>query len=142
MYPWVTHTFNPIRGRCPHECVYCYYQANKRYEKSVGPLRLGKKALTTSLGDCRTIFVGSSTDMWAKAVPDEWIDAVLHHCCRYPDNVYVFQSKNPDRFKVASAYLHELWLAGMIERCGRVSTTYPPNNKKAWLYRAPGEPNA
>jgi len=110
MYPWVTHTFNPIRGRCPHACVYCYYQANKRYEKSVGPLRLVQKELKEDLGRpwgqrCvpliteKTIFVGSSTDMWAQGVPDEWIDAVLDHCNRYPDNTYVFQSKNPERFR-------------------------------------------
>jgi hypothetical protein len=108
MYPWVTHTWNPIRGRCPHECVYCYYQANARYEKSVGPLRLSPTCLMEPLKrGCRkatvmvplTIFVGSSTDMWAQAVPDSWIEAVLEHCNRYPDNTYVFQTKNPARFR-------------------------------------------
>lgn len=24
MYPWVTYTWNPIKGKCPHECRYCY----------------------------------------------------------------------------------------------------------------------
>ncbi len=47
----------------------------------------------------RTIFVGSSTDMWAQAVPQAWIEAVLEQCNRYPGNTYVFQTKNPVRFK-------------------------------------------
>jgi hypothetical protein len=88
--------------------VYCYYQANKRYEKSVGPLRLVKKELEEVLDrpwKCpdgsiikeKIIFMGSSTDMWT--APDYWIDAALAHCNRYPENTYVFQSKNPARFK-------------------------------------------
>ena len=24
MYPWVTHTWNVIKGKCPHDCSYCY----------------------------------------------------------------------------------------------------------------------
>ena len=23
MYPWITHTWNPIKGKCPHDCTYC-----------------------------------------------------------------------------------------------------------------------
>ena len=41
---------------------------------------------------------------------------------------------------VASAYLHKLWLAGLIERSGQIATTPQPPacNRKAWLYRIPG----
>ncbi len=40
---------------------------------------------------------------------------------------------------VASAYLHKLWLAGVVERCGQVATSLQPpaQNRKAWLYRIP-----
>lgn len=24
MYPWLTHTWNTIKGTCPHNCDYCY----------------------------------------------------------------------------------------------------------------------
>lgn len=92
MYPWVTHTWNPVRGKCPHQCVYCFMKG-----RDVGPLRLEEKALADNLGSGRTIFVGSSTDMWAAAVSDESIDRVLERCKLYP-NTYIFQSKNPARF--------------------------------------------
>ena len=68
MYPWCDFTWNPIRGRCPHQCDYCYMKIFK-----VGELRLDEKALKDKLGADRTIFVGSSTDMWAKEVPKRWI---------------------------------------------------------------------
>jgi len=92
MYPWVDYTWNPIRGKCPHECVYCYM---KRFPQK--PLRLVEEELNTSLGCGNFIFVGSSTDMWAEEVPSGWIERVLEHCWKY-QNRYLFQTKNPGRF--------------------------------------------
>jgi len=94
MYPFVSHTWNPIRGRCPHQCSYCYM---KRYK--VGDLRLVFKELKTNLGSKNFIFVGSSTDMFSESVYHNWIKYVLEHCRKYPENMYLFQSKNPGRFK-------------------------------------------
>lgn len=93
MYPWVTHTYNAIKGKCPHDCPYCYM---KRFpQKSV---RLDKKEFKTDLGTGNTIFVGSSCDMWADKIPYQWIVDVLNHCKKYLYNSYLFQSKNPKRF--------------------------------------------
>ena len=63
MYAFVSHTFNIIKGRCPHGCTYCYMLAF--LQKA---LRFDYKELKTNLGSGRYIFVGSSTDMWAQAV--------------------------------------------------------------------------
>ena len=37
--------------------------------------------------------------MWATGIPNEQIKRVLDHCLKYPDNKYLFQSKNPYRFQ-------------------------------------------
>ena len=92
MYPFVTHTWNPIRGKCPHDCKYCYMKKFK-----VGELRLERKEFHTNLGKGNFIFVGSSTDMFADDVPGEWINKVLDYCRKF-NNTYLFQSKNPRRF--------------------------------------------
>ncbi len=97
MYPWVTHTWNPIQGRCPHQCSYCYMRKSWDFQGSRGQV-FKQRYLNGDKGKGKTIFVGSSTDMWALEVPDEWISTVLHHCNQYPRNTYVFQSKNPGRF--------------------------------------------
>lgn len=91
MYPWVTHTWNPIRGECPHGCEYCYMRRFK-----VGKLRLEKKEFKTNLGSENVIFVGSSIDMFAWDVPTEWIGDTLEYCSKF-DNTYLFQTKNPQR---------------------------------------------
>jgi len=91
MYPWITHTWNPIRGKCPHDCSYCYMK-----QFSVGRLRFEKGELQTDLGAGNIIFVGSSCDMFAGPVVTDWISAVLKKCRQY-NNKYLFQSKNPQK---------------------------------------------
>ena len=95
MYEFVTHMWGPVKGKCSHDCNYCYM---KRFAQR--KLRLDESYLEIdNLKSERTYFVGSSTDMWANDVPTEWIEKVLKKCNNFPDNTYLFQSKNPGRFK-------------------------------------------
>jgi len=91
MYGFVTHTWNPIKGKCSHDCSYCYMKVFPQ-----GKLRLDEKDLKIDLGENNFIFVGSSTDMFADNVPEEWIKRVLWQCSLF-SNKYLFQSKNPKR---------------------------------------------
>jgi len=92
MYGFITHTWNPIKGKCSHDCSYCYMKIFP-----IGKLRLDNKSLTEDLGENNFIFVGSGTDMFAENVPDEWIAKVLKYCRKF-DNKYLFQTKNPFKF--------------------------------------------
>lgn len=91
MYDFVTHTWNVIKGQCYHNCSYCYM---KRFGKQ-NPIRFDKKELKTNLGQNNYIFVGSSCDMWADNIPNEWLHLILDHCSKY-HNTYLFQTKNPN----------------------------------------------
>lgn len=103
MYPFVDYTWNPIRGKCPHECSYCYMKKFK-----VGELRLDRKALKDNLGKGNFIFVGSSTDMFAKEVYNPDITEVLMRCLKFPENTYLFQTKNPERFSCYPSYFEKM----------------------------------
>lgn len=46
MYTWITHTWNTVKGECPHGCIYCYM---KRFGKQK-PVRFDEKELKTNLG--------------------------------------------------------------------------------------------
>lgn len=97
MYDFVTHTWNTVKGECPHKCGYCYMDAiRKRFKKECKPPYLDESELTTNLGKGNFIFVGSSNDLFAESHPEEWIVKTLDHCDKF-DNRYLFQSKNPDR---------------------------------------------
>jgi protein gp37 len=93
MYPFVTDTWNTVKGRCLHACIYCYMLVY-----NLNPMRFDASELKTDLGKDRYIFVGSSCDMWANDVPEEWLRRTIEHILKYPDNTYLFQTKNPDRF--------------------------------------------
>jgi DNA repair photolyase len=94
MYEFITHTWNTIKGECFHGCSYCYM---KRWGKQ-RPVRFDEKELKTDLGKGNFIFVGSSCDMWAKNIPEDWILSTLRKCYDHNTNSYLFQTKNPARF--------------------------------------------
>ncbi len=93
MYGFVTHTWNAIKGKCSHNCSYCYM---KRFPQK--EIRLDENEFKTDLGKGNFIFVGSSTDMFADDVPIDWIIKTIEHCKKYPKNTYLFQTKNPVMF--------------------------------------------
>lgn len=104
MYGFITHTWNPIKGCCYHQCSYCYMN-NLLTPKYQCPPVLVEYEFSKDLNEGTRIFVGSCIDMFAENVPDEWILRVLNHCAGFNDQragqkkiVYLFQSKNPSRF--------------------------------------------
>ena len=100
MYSFVTHTWNPIKGKCSHDCRYCYVKKWGEQKE----MHLDEKELKTGLGQDNFIFVGSGTDIWADDVPQEWIIRVLDKCSANSDNRFLFQSKNPERFREQALY--------------------------------------
>lgn len=99
MYPWVTHTHSHLGGECSHKCTYCYVNdpVRGRPAKYQGQLRLIEKELTVKYGSGKTLFVEHCNDLLATDVPDEFIRKILNHCWDWPDNIYVWQTKNPER---------------------------------------------
>jgi len=93
MYGFINCTVNFAKGLCSFSCSYCYM---KRWG-NLKEIRLDEKEFKTDLGSGNFIFVGSSCDMFADVIPDEWISRILEYCGKF-DNKYLFQSKNPRRF--------------------------------------------
>lgn len=106
MYPWVTHTHCHLGGECPHKCSYCYVNSFPfgRPERYKGPLRLIEKEFSVNYGKGKTIFIENCNDLFAKKVSVAFINPILEHCRKWPENTYVFQTKNPRR--MAYFYTH------------------------------------
>ena len=102
MYEFITHTWNPIIGKCPHDCKYCYviYKYGQMKNET---LRIDKDCLRDDFGTGKFIFVGSGVDLFANDIPEEWINRVLDKCHQDNNdlfgvrNRFLFQSKNPSR---------------------------------------------
>jgi len=132
MYPWVTHTWNPIKGKCPHDCEYCYM---KRFP--LNPVRLDETEFNTDLGEGNTIFVGSSCDMWANEIPSEWIQRIVEYISeKYYNNTYLFQSKNPKRFFDFDTILPDDIIFGTtLETNRKTNTNAPePSERVPWMW--------
>jgi hypothetical protein len=50
--------------------------------------------------------------MMAKSVPQEFINKIVMHCLKYPENDYVFQTKNPVHYLTMDALFPERSLLG------------------------------
>jgi hypothetical protein len=99
MYTWVTDEWNPVKGKCYHDCSYCYM---KRWGKQ-SPIHLCENEFKTDLGAGKFIFVVSGSDLFAENISEDWIIKVLEYCFKF-DNIYLFQSKNPFRIWQYGSY--------------------------------------
>jgi DNA repair photolyase len=94
-------TWNPLAGKCPHDCVYCstksfrYLDQIKKYS---GELRLDEKAFKKNLGKGNTWFVCAQNDLFAGVVMADWIYRIINYCKKF-DNTYLFQTKSPSSYK-------------------------------------------
>lgn len=94
MYNFVTHTWNLIKGICPHNCSYCYM---RRWWPKMKAPRLDEKEFKVNPGTGKTIFIGSSIDMNAYPIPGDWRREIVEYISQF-DNTCLFQSKNPGMF--------------------------------------------
>lgn len=108
---WCDTTLNPITGKCPHGCEYCYAEAmRKRFhwseEMQFKPEVLEKML---KLRSPRTIFWGSAFDLFADTVSSSQIELVLDICThlnseRIQPHNHVFLTKNPKRYAEFAHY--------------------------------------
>lgn len=126
MYSFITHTWNPIKGRCAHNCKYCYM---KKWGKQ-NPVHLDDQELKTHLGYDNFIFVGSSTDIFANNIPDSWISEVIKKVNFFRANRFLFQTKNVARM----AAMHPCFNRNTV-----LGTTIETNR---WEYNLSDAPSA
>jgi len=103
MYPWITHTANPLAGECSHDCSYCYVKNLKKRFKAIndkysGSPRICENGMKKISGSGKFIFVCDMVDLFADNVSMDDIAKILHKCRVNYKNKFWFQTKNPERF--------------------------------------------
>jgi DNA repair photolyase len=61
----------------------------------MGPPRILEKEFAVNYGRNRTIFIEHMNDIFGPGIEPNWIIRILEHCRIFPDNTYVFQTKDP-----------------------------------------------
>jgi len=98
MYAFVDYTWNPIKGRCPHDCIYCYMKRWPLKEPRLDESKLKRSLVNPKTGkEDMFIFVGSSIDLFAEGIPSLWLFKVLEKTRAHPGNTYLFQTRNTER---------------------------------------------
>jgi protein gp37 len=103
---WADIALNPIKGKCPISCSYCY--AEKQRVKFGNPdgvaLHLSVIQNMLKLKESYTIYWGSNFEIFADSVPDEWILKIFNACVesnkyKEPDKKHnhIFLTKCPER---------------------------------------------
>lgn len=97
MYNWVNFTHTHLRGQCPHACHYCYARRGRAQRHYQGELRLKEDQLKVPYNKQGVYFIEHMMDLFADGVPDVFVTMILFHCQQFPENDYVFQSRNVPR---------------------------------------------
>jgi protein gp37 len=124
---WTQFTANPIRGKCPHfgtpSCgIYCYAKRrNPNWSKApffvpavLDEIKKRKKPAV--------IFVGSVIDIWADAIPDEWVKEIYGVALATMQHTIVFCSKNPSRYYLAEIYRRGIWFGASTPDANKTAT--------------------
>lgn len=128
-YDFVTHTWNPIKGLCPHQCKYCTKRNLLSPNYRCKPVTV-EKEFKRNLDEGKVIFVGSSIDLFAKGMLIGHIMKVLEHCAWFNQDkpekehiVFLFQSKDPAR--VLSYVCHPVFKHAVVATTLETNRNHP-----------------
>jgi len=140
MFSVVEKTCNQVVG-CKHGCLYCWArmqakrQKNRHEECYLFVPHLHKERLKANLGRGKTIWPCDMGDLFGKWVPRNWITAVLLHVKNYPENEYLFLTKNPQRYSEFIGNFEDNMILGSTIECTHlpfysvISKAPPPESR-------------
>jgi len=94
---WADYSWNPIKGRCPKNCWYCY--ATKMYDRFKWGdfLRIDYKELDCAMPKKPSrIFVGSTIELFHEKIDEHWRSIIFDRIRRYPEHDFIILTKKPD----------------------------------------------
>ena len=136
MFPFITKTWNPLGGRCPYQCIYCWSMGEKglvsRYDmaKYRGPPRLIEKEFKRQFKDGEFVFVQDMSDLFAKTVPNGMIQEVLNRIKEFPKTKFLLLTKNPIRY-------HAFHIPKNCVCGATIETDFPPESYGKQISKAP-----
>jgi protein gp37 len=98
MFPFITATWNPLGGECPHNCKGCWAKAyiNRiKMAKYHGAYTIDKKQINKKFKAGSFVFVCDMIDLFAANVPMVAVMTILRRIEAQPDVTFLLLTKNP-----------------------------------------------
>lgn len=111
---WADYSWNPIKGLCPEECIYCY--ACRTYERFGWDKNItlvdDKIERYGRVPDGSRIFVCSTMELFHPDVPSSYRDYVFTTIVGHPEHTFIILTKRPE--KIDRPMPKNVWLGVSI----------------------------
>jgi len=136
MFPFVTHTPNPLGGECPYKCSYCWARDYKERFSSLrrkysGPPRLYASELKKRYKEGDFVFAVTMRDPCSPDVTDDMLRALFDWMRQSPKATFLLLTKNPHRFLELRSELPPNLVCGATIESDR---SYPKISKAPFQY--------
>lgn len=89
---WTDITRNPVKGKCPTACPYCYARAMYDDYNWDTSIRFRPEVMDDiPTRPCR-VFVGSTIELFLFR---QWLTKIFAKCQEYPNHTFIFLTKQP-----------------------------------------------
>ena len=100
MFPFITETWNPLAGECPHNCSYCWAKKLIKDKPTLrakyqGQYRIDEKQINKKFKPNAFVFVCDMLDLFAANVPMMAVQKILNKIAAQPDVTFLILTKNP-----------------------------------------------
>ena len=87
---WTDITRNPVKGKCPVACPYCYARDIYDNNKWDASIRFKPEVMDDLPRKPCRVFVGSTIELF---LFPEWLPAIFEKCRQHPDHTFIFLTK-------------------------------------------------
>lgn len=89
---WTDITRNPIKGKCPTACPYCYARDIYDQNKWDPSIRFRPEVMNDIPKKPCRIFVGSTMELF---LFPQWLPEIFERCRQHPGHTFIFLTKQP-----------------------------------------------
>ncbi|MBA7699876.1 hypothetical protein ES703_108580 [subsurface metagenome] len=104
---WTDWSLNPVKGKCPVACPYCY--AREMYDRfRWNPqVRFCPSVYNDLPKKPVRVFVGSTMELF---LFDDWVEFILNRCQDFPQHTFIFLTKKPEKLPRWSPFPANAWV--------------------------------
>ena len=118
---WCDYTVNPVKGKCPVACPYCY--ARRMYDRfkwnpeikylSIDKVNSDISTIDNARGSAglnKRIFVGSTMELFGEWVAEDYLRQLFTVITGWPEHTFIFLTKRPENLIKWSPFPPNCWV--------------------------------